>query len=69
METELMKSTHNFIFSFPLKGRQRYILFLNSRFDGLKIICETNEPSIIDSVKLTLKGVIDTSNGHKWELV
>jgi len=39
------------------------------RFDGLKIICETSQPSIIDSVKLTLKGVIDTSNGHKWELV
>ena len=39
------------------------------RFDGLKIVCETNEPSIIDSVKLTLKDVIETSNGHKWELV
>ncbi len=39
------------------------------RFDGLKIICETIEPSIIDFVKLTLKCVIETSNGHKWELV
>lgn len=39
------------------------------RFDGLKIIVETLEPSIIDFVKLTLNNVIETSNGHKWELV
>ena len=39
------------------------------RFDGLKIFVETLEPSIVDYVKLTLKNVIQTSNGHKWELV
>ena len=39
------------------------------RFDGLKIIVETLEPSIVDFVKLTLKNVIETSSGHKWELV
>ena len=39
------------------------------RFDGLKIIVKTLEPSIVDFVKLTLKNVIETSNGHKWELV
>lgn len=38
-------------------------------FDGLKVIVETLEPSIIDFVKLTLVDVIETSNGHKWELV
>jgi hypothetical protein len=39
------------------------------RFDGLKIIVETFEPSIVDFVKLTLKDVIETNNGHRWELV
>jgi hypothetical protein len=38
-------------------------------FDGLKVIVETIEPSIVGFVKLTLVNVIETSNGHKWELV
>jgi hypothetical protein len=39
------------------------------RFDGLKVIVESLEPSIVDFVKLTLVDVIETSNGHKWELI
>lgn len=39
------------------------------RFDGLKIIVETLEPSIVDFVKLTLKDTIETGNGHRWELM
>ena len=39
------------------------------RFDGLKVIVETLEPSIVDFVKLTLKSVIKTDRGHKYELI
>lgn len=39
------------------------------KFDGLSIIVETFEPSIIDFVGITLKDVIETRSGHRWELV
>jgi hypothetical protein len=39
------------------------------RFDGLKVIVETLEPSIVDFVKLTLKNTIETNTGYKYELV
>lgn len=39
------------------------------RFDGLKIIVETLEPSIVDFVKLTLKNTIETNSGHKYQLI
>jgi hypothetical protein len=39
------------------------------KFDSLKIIVETLEPSIIDFVKLTLKNTIETNSGYKFILV
>jgi hypothetical protein len=39
------------------------------KFEGLKIIVDTLEPSIIDFVKLILKDSIDTNTGYKYELV
>lgn len=39
------------------------------KFDGLSIICETIEPSIIDFVKLTLTDIIATKMGHKFQLI
>lgn len=62
----------NLFFQFVVKSRfaeQNNRSLQWCRFDGLKIIVETLEPSIIDFVKLTLVDVLETSNGHKWELV
>lgn len=39
------------------------------KFDGFSIIVETLEPSIVEFVLLTLTDVIETSNGHKFELI
>ena len=39
------------------------------RFDGLKIHVDTLEPSVVDLVSITLKDVIETNGGHRWELV
>ena len=39
------------------------------RFEGLKVIVETLEPSIVDHVKLTLVKSIQTTNGHKYQLI
>ncbi|MFN4083961.1 MAG: hypothetical protein ACK4K9_10040 [Bacteroidia bacterium] len=39
------------------------------RFEGFKVIVETLEPSIVEFVKLTLKPVIETKTGYKWELI
>jgi hypothetical protein len=39
------------------------------KFEGLKIIVDTLEPSIIDFVKLILKDSVETNTGYKYELV
>ena len=39
------------------------------KFEGMRIIVKTLEPSIIDFVKLTLKDVIETNTGYKYELI
>jgi hypothetical protein len=70
--TGVQHSEENEFFKFVVRSRfneqsNRSIQWC--RFDGLKVIVETLEPSIIDFVKLTLKEVIETPNGHKFELV
>ena len=70
--TGVKHKEENQFFQFVVKSRfyeQNNRSLQWCRFDGLKIIVETLEPSIVDFVKLTLKNVIETSNGHKWELV
>ena len=62
----------NQFFQFVVKSRfneQNNRSYQWCKFDGLKIIVQTLEPSIIDFVKLTLTSVIETNNGHKWELI
>jgi hypothetical protein len=69
--TGVKHKEENQFFEFVVKNRFRE---QNNRslqwctFEGLKIILDTLEPAIIGFVKLTLVDVIETNNGHKWEL-
>ena len=70
--TGVKHKEENQFFQFVVKSRfneQNNRSLQWCRFDGLKIIVETLEPSIVNFVQLTLKNVIETSNGHRWELV
>jgi hypothetical protein len=69
--TGLKHEEENQFFQFLVKSRfyeENNRSFQWCRFEGLKVIVETLEPSIVDFVKLTLKNTIETSSGHRYEL-
>ena len=70
--TGIQHSEENQFFHFLVKNifaenRNRSVQWC--KFEGLNIIVETLEPSIIDFVKLSIPEIIETSSGYKYELI